>query len=152
MSRLPIARLGLSFIFTIAIALVLLLGVTSCQQPPQAPDPAAQLQSIPAADPGKYANMRDMKNWRNPYILIRADGVGLLDMADNAEIVLKPEELLPALAKLPATAWPYGRVIAVSENGVRGSERDGVAIRRNKGLVGGILEGAHITVNWVPSA
>jgi len=93
-----------------------------------------------------------MKNWRNPYLLIRADGVGLLDLADNAEIVLKPEELLPALAKLPATAWPYGRVVAASENGVRGSEQDGVAIRRNKGIVGGILEGAHITVNWVPSA
>jgi hypothetical protein len=148
MSNPPIVRLGL--IFVIAIALI---DATSCQQPPQVPDPAAQLQSIPAADPGKYAHMHDMKNWRNPYILIRADGVGLLDMADNAEIVLKPEELLPALAKLPATAWPYGRVIAVSANGIRGgSEQDGIAIRRNKGIVGGILEGAHIRVNWVPAA
>ena len=73
-------------------------------------------------------------------------------LADSAEILLKPEELLPALAKLPASNWPYGRVVAAAENGVRASEKDGVAIRRNKGIVGGILQGAHITVEWIPSA
>jgi hypothetical protein len=27
-----------------------------------------------------------------------------------------------------------------------------VAIRRNKGIVGGLLQGAHIAVEWVPAA
>ena len=45
------------------------------------------------------------------------DGVALLDAADNAEIILKPDELLPALAALPASNWPYGRVVAAAENG-----------------------------------
>ena len=117
-----------------------------------APSAATQLQAIAPADSAKYLRIRDMRNWRNPYLLIRTDGVGLLDLADNAEIVLKPEELLGALAHLPASAWPYGRVVAASENSARSSEQDGIAIRRNKGIVGGILQSAHITVNWVPPA
>jgi hypothetical protein len=27
-----------------------------------------------------------------------------------------------------------------------------VAIRRNKGIVGGILQGAHVAIKWVPSS
>jgi hypothetical protein len=92
-----------------------------------------------------------MKTWRNPYLIVRTDGVALYDTADSAEIILKPDELLPALAKLPSSEWPYGRVVAAAENSSRRSEQDGVAIRRNKGIVGGLLQGAHIAVKWVPS-
>ena len=93
-----------------------------------------------------------MKNWRNPYLIVRPDGVALFDVADSAEIILKPDELLPALAKLPSSNWPYGRVVAAAESSQKGSEQDRIAIRRNKGIVGGILESAHIAVDWVPSA
>ena len=88
-----------------------------------------------------------------PLVLFSTDtgDAWLLDPADNAEIHLKPDELLPALAKLPASNWPYGRVVAAAENGTRRSEQDAIAIRRNKGIVGGMLEGAHIAVKWVPS-
>jgi hypothetical protein len=128
-----------------------LIGCTD-QAAPQAPDPQTILQAIPPADSAKYQRIRDMKNWRNPYLIVRADGVALLDAADNAEILLKPDELLPALAKLPASNWPYGRVVAAAEAGVTGSEQDKIAIRRNKGIVGGVLQGAHVVVDWVPSA
>jgi len=93
-----------------------------------------------------------MKNWRNPYLIVRPDGVALYDTADSAEIILNPNELLPALAKLPSSDWPYGRVVAATENNIRTSEQDGVAIRKNKGIVGGLLQGAHIAVRWVPTA
>jgi len=92
-----------------------------------------------------------MKAWRNPYLIIRTDGIALYDSADSAEILVKPDDLLAALAKLPASYWPYGRVVAAEENSVRSSEQDGVAIRRNKGIVGGMLESAHIAIKWVPS-
>jgi len=92
-----------------------------------------------------------MRNWRNPYLVLRPDGVGLLDIRDNAEILLKPNEMLAALARLPASAWPYGRVVAILESEAKASKQDGVAIRRNKGIVGGILAGAHVTIDWVPS-
>jgi len=133
---------------------ILLAGLTGCNEQPaqHAPDPQAVLQAIPAADSGQYDHVRDMKTWRNPYLIVRTDGVALYDIADNAEIILKPDELLPALAKLPTSNWPYGRVVAAAENSVHSSEQDAVAIRRNKGIVGGLLDGAHIAAKWVPSA
>jgi hypothetical protein len=117
----------------------------------QAPDPQTILQAIPAADSAKYEKIRDMKKWQNPYLIVRADGVTLYDSADSAEILLKTEELLPALAKLPASNWPYGRVVAAAESGSGNSDTDRIALRRNKGIVGGMLAGAHIVVTWVPS-
>jgi len=136
--------------------LVLLLSISalacSTEKAAKSPDPQTVLQAIPAADPAQYDHFQDMRKWRNPYLIVRADGVALYDSADSAEIILKTEELLPALAGLPASKWPYGRVVAVSGNGVKASEQDGVAVRRNKGIVGGLLKGAHIAVKWVPAS
>jgi len=137
------------------VALVLLLSILpvacSTQNAAKPPDPQTVLRAISPADPAQYDHIQDMRKWRNPYLIVRADGVALYDSADSAEIILKTEEVLPALAGLPASKWPYGRVVAVSENGASGSEQEGVAIRRNKGIVGGMLEHAHIAVKWVPS-
>lgn len=133
----------------------LLLGVTllacSSSQAPAAPTAEAILQAIPAPDPAQYEHIKDTKNWRNPYLIVRADGVVLFDSADSAEILLKPDEVLGALAKLPSSNWPYGRVVAATET-TRSSDQDGVAIRRNRGIVGGMLEQAHVTIRWVPAA
>jgi hypothetical protein len=135
--------------------LFLLIGLSlvacSQQDAAQPPAPEVVLQAIPLADSARVERIHDMKTWRNPYLIVRPDGVALLDVADSAEIRLKPSELLPALAALPTANWPYGRVVAATENSARASEQDGVAIRRNKGIVGGILQGAHIAVKWVPS-
>jgi len=129
-----------------------LLGVACSSKPAaQVPDPATALQAIPAADSTKYEQIQDMKKWRNPYLIVRADGVTLYDAADNAEILLKSDELLAALGKLPTSNWPYGRVVAAAESRDRKTDQDGVAIRRNKGIVGGMLEGAHVAVKWVPA-
>ncbi len=141
-------------------ALAMSLAVfASCAKPPKAPEETAsaisaegRIQQIPPADPHKYAGMRDMKMWRNPYLIIRADGVGLLDPANNEQRLLKPDELVDALGALPATAWPYGRVVVVTENSLTSSAEQKVAIRRNKGIVAGTLESMHILINWVPSA
>lgn len=126
-----------------------LLACTS-QQKASAPDPAAILRSLPVADPGKYQHV-EMRSWRNPYLILRADGIALLDPADNAEIQLKPNEMLSALAALPASAWPYGRVVAIAESRTTTLEQESVSIRRNKGIVGGMLESARVAIDWVPS-
>jgi hypothetical protein len=136
---------------------VLVALLASCAKPPRAPEesaasPEARLQQIPPADPQKYAGLRDMKAWRNPYLIIRIDGVGLFDPANNEQHLLKPDELPNVLSALPASAWPYGRVVAVAENSPTSSEDQKVAIRRNKGIVAGTLESMHILINWVPSA
>ncbi len=128
-----------------------LLGVAcTSKQAADTPDPAAALKAIPAADSAQYENIQDMKKWRNPYLIVRADGVTLYDAADNVEILLKMDEVLPALEKLPPSNWPYGRVVAAAESSGKKTQQDAVAIRRNKGIVGGMLEGAHVMVKWVP--
>jgi hypothetical protein len=133
----------------------LLAGMTlvSCTREtvPAAPAPQAILAAIPAADSSKYDHIQDMRNWRNPYLIVRPEGVALYDSADSAEILLKPEELLAALARLPVSYWPYGRVVAAQENAVHASDQDGVAIRRMKGIIGGELRNANVAVKWVPS-
>ena len=136
---------------SVFLLLLTLSGCTAQPNAPVPPDPAALLQAIPSADAAQYERVTDMRQWRNPYIMVRTNDVVLYDVADNAEIQLKPEELLPALAKLPASNWPYGRVVAAAENGARASDQDGVAIRRIKGIVGGLLANAKIAVKWVPS-
>ena len=115
-------------------------------------DPSQQIRQIPPADPRNYSHLRDLKNWRNPYLIIHKDGVGLLDVSNNEERLLKPEELPAALARLPASAWPYGRVVAAQEIGPRGSREDEIAIRRSRALVAGTLEEMHVLINWVPSS
>lgn len=127
--------------------------LASCSSQPKAqpPAPEAILQAIPAADPAQYDRIQNMKQWRNPYLIVRTDGIALYDPVDSAEIILKPEELPAALARLPASYWPYGRVVAAAEIATRASEQDGVAIRRNKGIVGGMLEDLHVAIKWVPA-
>lgn len=134
-----------------AVFLLLVLVIACSAKPDQAPSPETILQAIPAADPGQYEHIQNMKQWRNPYLIVRSDGVALYDSADSAEIILKPDEVLGALSHLPASNWPYGRVVAAAETATRASEQEGVAIRRNKGIVGGMLESAHVAIKWVPA-
>src|SRR6202162_892139 len=122
--------------------------LVSCSATPKAPDAAAlaaaRILAIPEPAPEKYRTLVHMKGWRNPYLIIRADGVGLLDPDDHLERILKPEELTQALGNLPPSAWPYGRVVAVTENGVRSGANDDVKIRANRAIVAGTLESMHV--------
>lgn len=135
----------------LCLTLSLVLAGCSGQSAANRPTPKSMLQAISAANPAQYEQIRDTKKWRNPYLIIRPDGVAFFDAADSAEIILKPEEVLGVLAKLPASNWPNGRVVAITE-AAHASEQDGVAIRRNKGIVGGMLEDAHVAIKWIPSS
>jgi hypothetical protein len=148
----------MSFLRPVALMIVV-AALSSCSSGPKEPDKAAEeraasarLQAIPSAANDKYRNMTNMKNWRNPYLIILPEGVGLLDPANNEQRLLKTDEMLEALAALPPSAWPYGRVVVVTENPIASTEEQRIAIRRNKGIVAGTLEGAHVLINWVPSA
>ena len=132
-----------------------LVCLSSCKQPSSitaaaVPSPEIRLQQIPPADPEKFASAHDMKRWGNPYLILQANGVTMFDAVNHEERLLKPEELPEALANLPSSAWPYGRVVAVTEAGVH-STGDDVSIRRNRGIVAGTLESLHIAISWVPS-
>jgi len=141
-------RLG---VFAIGLA-----SLASCAKPPKTPEemaatsPEARIQQIPPADAEKYRNVHDYKEWRNPYLLIRKDGVALFDVSNNEQRLIKVEDLPEALAELPPSAWPYGRVVAVGQNGIMGSADDAVLIRKNRGIVLGTLENLHISFPPVP--
>jgi hypothetical protein len=139
----------------LAAAVALLVSCSG----PKTPDAAAleasasaHILSIPQAAPEKYHSPDARKAWRNPYLIIREDGVALLDPDDHLERILKPEELTRTLGDLPVSAWPYGRVVAVTENGVKGSADDEARIRKNRAVVAGTLESLHVVINWIPSA
>jgi hypothetical protein len=136
-----------------------LVALASCTKPPRTPEdttaslsPEARLQLISPADPQKYATTKDMKTWRNPYLVVRVDGVGLLDATNNEQQIVNPDKLLEELAKLPASAWPYGRVVAIQEIGATGSEDDKAKLRKNRALAAGTLESVKVLITWVPSA
>lgn len=115
--------------------------------------PRLRIEALPPADAQSISAARDLKNWKNPYLIVRVDGVGLLDSANNEQKILTPDQLLTSLAELPASAWPYGRVVAVAESAVAGSsEAAKTQLRRNRALVAGTLEDLHVVIQWVPPA
>ncbi len=127
------------------------LILVGCSAKAAAPPSAAErLQKIPVGDVAKYPVVHETKNWRNPYLVIRPDGVGMVTIiTPNEERIIKPEELLDQLAELPPTAWPYGRVVAmIVQDESTATQQDQIAIRRNRGIAAGELEGAHVTVEW----
>lgn len=144
-----------SLIPLLATSLTVLAACSGAKSPDSASrvNPLLRIEALPPADARKVSGVRDMKNWKNPYLIVRVDGVGLLDPANNEQKILTPDQLLAALGELPSSAWPYGRVVAVAESAPAGSsEVDKAQLRRNRALVAGTLENLHVVINWVPSA
>ncbi len=126
-------------------------ALIGCSVHAAAPPTAAQiLQKIPARDAASYPQLTKTEHWRNPYLVIRLDGVGLVTTdAPNEERIVKPEELLDELAQLPPSAWPYGRVVAIMvQEPVSSSPQEKAAVLRNRGLAAGELQGAHVGIEW----
>ena len=144
---------GFALFLALIVAVSFSLGACSRHDVPSAPDPSALLQNIAAPDPEKYPSP-DNKHWGNPYLVIRVDAIGLLSgAAANEEQMLKPEEVLPALAHLPASAWPYGRVVAILvQEKPTASEQEKIALRRSRGIVAGDLESAHVAIHWIAAS
>jgi hypothetical protein len=132
--------------------------LASCSSTSDGSDPAsveasatAHILAIPEPTPEKYRGMIGAKGWQNPYLIIKPAGVALLDPDNHEEVLFKPEELTQALGKLPPSAWPYGRVVAVTEIAVKVAGDD-VPIRKNRAIVAGTLESLHVLIRWIPSA
>jgi hypothetical protein len=143
------------FLIPLALSLAMVAacsGSKSSSSMGSAVNPLLRIEALPPADPQKVSAVRNMKDWKNPYLIVRVDGVGLLDSANNEQKILTPDQLLTALADLPSSAWPYGRVVAVAESVPAGSsDADKAQLRRNRALVAGTLENLQVAINWVPS-
>jgi hypothetical protein len=109
------------------------------------------LQAIPAAVPEKYRKTSP-RDWKNPTLIVRDDGIGLLDLANNEIHILKPEEVPAALADLPVTSWPLGRVVVVQMKAVGSNDEAKARMRKNRALLIGTLDNVKVAIHEVPSA
>ena len=125
------------------LSLILLASLVACTKPETpAPQPADStpketgLERIPEPEPAKYPKIERLAEWRNPQLVVREDGIGLVDL-ENHEIHILTQEQIPAeLATLPIDEWPYGRVVLVSQAQPKDpSEQTKAKLRENRGLL-----------------
>lgn len=109
----------------------------------------AQLERIPLPTKSLYVDIHEPSAWANPFLSVEAETFDLRIYLSDAnpnplgqgsllrpagarrqEVQLRPADLAEAVTALPASAWRYGRVIAVAEApGAPAKERP--KIRRN---------------------
>lgn len=136
----------------VCIVLSVLVG---CSKPPQPETTEAVhetgLDSIPAPDPAKYPHINDMSGWKNPYLVVRDDGIGLVDLSNHEIHILKPEEVQAELVSLPSSAWPYGRVVLVAQAAPKdATEQTRAELRKNRALLVGTLKELGVQINQAP--
>lgn len=147
---------AISFSFLILIPLLTLMP--ACSKTPPAPEGTASeaaqnddLASIPPADPKKYPPFADMRGWKNPYFVVRDDGIGFVDLANREVHILTPEQIPAELVSLGYDAWPYGRVVLVTEAKPNNpSEAQKAEIRKNRGLLLGTLKELNVAIQEAP--
>ncbi len=137
------------------VTFILLGALVACSGPaPSEPGRTSQpisLEFIPAPDPSKYPVVRDMVHWQNPYLVVREDGIGLVDLANSEIHMLKPEEVPGRLVSLPSSAWPYGRVVLVVESVPKDpTEQTKADVRKNRALLLGTLKELDVRYRETP--
>jgi len=109
----------------------------------------AQLALIPLPTKSMYVDVHEPGAWANPFLSVDTDWINLRvtmtdanpstvgqgsmlrpDAARRQEVQLRPGDLADALVALPAGAWRYGRVVAVSESPLA-NRKDRPKVRRN---------------------
>jgi hypothetical protein len=133
---------------------VVLLSVVACLQACVAKPADDKLdEKIPKADKKKYESIRDGKDWANPYLVVTAEGVEIQSKGiAKGRKTVATKELRKTLASLPVSAWPYGRVVAVQEIGIRSGNDDDALIEENKKSVEKILKDLDVSVDAWPTA
>ncbi len=133
----------------LTICAVSLLAGSPAQKDPERLNPR-----IGPAHPEQYRSIRDAKDWKNPYLVIRRDGIEVVAsgvLSDRRTVA--PTDLQRTLIGLPVTAWPYGRVVVVQVIGIREGDRsDDRPTAHNLDVTLAILKALQVTVERWPSA
>ena len=112
--------------------------------------PQSLQNRIPKHDPKKYHAVQDAKDWKNPYLIVRRDGIEIIGMTAVGQAI--PVDSVPGVLKgLPDSAWPYGLVVAVQDIGLV-SEGDPPRIEANRKRLLMLLKKLAIVVDLWPSA
>ena len=125
-------------------------GTASQAASPQAIDSARQqLTFIPPPSKSRYMAVHNLSTWENPYLTVQEHMATLhVTVADanptslgtggmlrpaaarHQDVIIRTSDLPQALAAVPESSWPYGRVVAVEEaHDTPASARP--AVRRN---------------------
>src|SRR5690349_15536807 len=78
---------------------------------------------IPKPDPNKYHSVRDAADWKNPYLIVRPDGIEIIGMTPVGRGIAV-ESIPGVLERLPDSAWPYGLIVAVQDLGILAGKAD----------------------------
>jgi hypothetical protein len=151
------SNLSVALILLSIAALVAIFSLSGCSKPPEpAATPAADLhvaglEAIPPADRSKYPKIQDMSTWQNPYLVVRDDGIGFVDLSNHEVHILTPEQVQAELVALPSNAWPYGRVVLVTEAAPKiPTEQAKADLRKNRGLLAGTLKELGVQIQEAP--
>lgn len=104
------------------------------EQRAEVEDQREQLDLVPPPTKGRYMAIHSFESWENPYLTVQPGMVELhVTLADSntstlgvggmlrpvgarrQELNVSLETLGEAMAAVPQTAWPYGRVVAIEE-------------------------------------
>jgi len=81
-----------------------------------------------------------MADWKNPYLVVREDGIGIVDLSNHEIHMLTPEQIPAELVSLGSSAWPYGRVVMIAQSIPKSpSEQTKADVRKNRALLIGTL-------------
>ena len=106
---------------------------------------------IPKADPKKYHSIQDGKDWKNPELVVRPEGIEVVGITPVGQAI--PAESVPdKLEHLPDSAWPYGLIVMVSDAGIASSSNVQPGIQANRAKLLKILKAHGIAVDLWPSA
>ena len=84
--------------------------------------------------------------------MVRRDGIEVRTTGvDTSAPTMPVKSVVPFLEMLPKTAWPYGLVVAVQENGVRSGDDDAF-IKRNSSELLNQLRKNSVKADLWPSA
>jgi hypothetical protein len=136
-------------------AVILLGALMACSKPPQTPTAEIRqptgLESIPMPDPAKYPPLKQMGGWKNPYFVVREDGIGFVDLSNREVHILKVEEIPAELVALPSSAWPYGRVVLIAQAALANpSDQAKAELRKNRALLLGTLKELDVQYREAP--
>ena len=120
-----------------AVVLLLLIGC-SRQGAQSFPD------GIPRADQKVYMSILDMQDWKNPYLIVFPDGVKLA----GDDTLFPVSDIINRLSALPASSWPYGRVVAISIGGLHAEAEVETTWKETVA----VLNHLQITINPIPRA
>ena len=110
-------------------------------------------EDVGPANPEKYRSVTDGADWKNPSLTVQPSGIEIRTSKADGPLTVPVIGVIRYLSTLPMTAWPYGLVVAVSDNGVKdGSKDTDSRIKKSRTDLMRRLHKAGVKVELWPSA